>query len=118
MNEIEIDDRFINVSPATLAAIRDYQREPNAKLVPQIVHGIVEKYLPEGVHPPAGQGMKAFNAFGIESITLMEVILDIQDALRIRLSDAELQGMSNFEQAIALLSRKVSALSGETAEQS
>lgn len=114
MNEKEIVNRFLNFSPATLAAIRDYQDEPSAKLIPQIVHGIVEKYLPEGT-PPTGQGMQVFNAFGIESITLMEVILDIQDALGIRLSDAEMRGMSNFDQAVALLSRKVSELSGEEA---
>ena len=49
MNESEIDDRFLNVSPETLETIREYRRTHSPELIPNIVRGIVEKYLPADV---------------------------------------------------------------------
>ena len=50
------------------------------------------------------------NAFGLESLTLIEVVLDLQDALGITLSDDELRGLRSLDEARALLLQKVAAL--------
>ena len=110
MNESEIDDRFLNVSPETLETIREYRRMHSPQLIPKIVHGIVEKYLPTDVRDRHVEGVKSLNAFGLESITLMEVVLDIQDALGITLTDDELRQLRSFDETIVLLSKKVGEL--------
>jgi acyl carrier protein len=110
MNQSEIDDRFLNVSPETLKTIREYRRTHSPELIPNIVRGIVEKYLPANVRERAAEGVKSLNAFGLESITLMEVVLDIQDALEITLTDDELRQLRSFDETIVLLSRKVGEL--------
>lgn len=111
MNAAEVDQRFFNFTPATLAAIRDFQSTRDPALVEPILHGIVGKYLPEtiptlaGVSPP-----ETLNAFGFESLTLVEVFLDLQDAFGVRFSDAELRDMHGLTDARTLLMQKVAAL--------
>jgi hypothetical protein len=110
MNESEISERFFGFPTAALAAIRKYQDSRDPKLVPEIVHGIVEKYLPPGAHPPPGE-IRSLSAFGLESLTLMEVVLDIQDALGLTLTDEELRALSDLNEATGVLEKKVAALS-------
>ena len=43
---------------------------------------------PTGVSPP-----ETLNAFGFESLTLVEKFLDLQDAFGVRFFDAELRGV-------------------------
>jgi acyl carrier protein len=110
MNETEIEERFFNFSPSTLDAIRVYHRSRDPQLVSAIVQGIVEKYLPPELRSRAPEAMNSLNGFGIESVTLMEIILDIQDALDLMISDAELRSLHSFDDAKKMLSDKVAAL--------
>jgi acyl carrier protein len=110
MNETEIEERFFNFSPQTIDAIRFYRRSPDPQLVSPIVQGIVEKYLPPELRSRAPEAMHSLNSFGIESVTLMEIILDIQDALDLAITDAELRGLRGFDDATKMLSDKVAAL--------
>ncbi len=118
MNEAaDLEDRFFNFPPATLAAIRDYRRSRDPALVGPVLRGIVEKYLPES-HAAAPAPESALNAFGLESLTLIEVLLDIQDALGITLTDEELRALRNLDEARALLVQKVVALRDSAPPQS
>jgi acyl carrier protein len=114
MNESEIEERFSGFGPQTLEAIRTYRHSHDPQLVEAIVRGIVEKYLPPDLRDRAPEAMKSLNAFGIESVTLMEIILDIQDALALEISDRELRNLKNFDDATRLLTEKVAALSGQS----
>lgn len=114
MNPSDIDERFLNLNPSALAAVREYHQTHNPELVQTIVNGIVEKYLPPDMRDRASEAMKAPNDFGIESVTLMEIILDIQDALGLDITDNELRGLKNFDDATNLLRAKVQALSAQS----
>lgn len=110
MNESEIRERFCHFSPPTVTAICDYNGSHDPQFVSPIVQGIIEKYLPPEMRNRTPETMESLNAFGIESITLMEIILDIQDALGLILTDAELRNLKGFDEATKLLSAKVNAL--------
>ena len=111
MSDANPDERFFNFKPETLALIGEFQRTRKPALVSPVLHGILEKYLPEGERLPAGATPEeTLNAFGFESLTLIEVVLDLQDALGITLSDEEMRGMHNLEEVRALLTAKVAAL--------
>ena len=118
MNESEIQERFLNFSPQTIKAICDYRRSHNPELVSPIVHGIIEKYLPPELRNRTPEAASSLNAFGIESVTLMEIILDIQDALCLVITDAELRSLKNFDEATKLLYDKVAVLRTGPAAQS
>lgn len=109
MTDAQLANRFFNFPPETLELVRAYRREIDPGLVEPIFQAILTKYSADAATlPPRPGGIQ--NAFGLESLTLLEVILDLQDALGIILSDAELQELRSLEQAIALVSKKVNAL--------
>jgi acyl carrier protein len=110
MNDAEIDERFMNLNPQALEAIRQYRQSHQPELVETIVTGIVEMYLPPEMRGQAAEAMKSPNSFGIESVTLMEIMLDIQDALGLEITDEELRSLKNFDDATNLLRAKVTAL--------
>ena len=118
MNESEIDERFLNFNPDTVAAIHAYRQNRDPKLVHSIVHGIIEKYLPPEQRNRTPAAVASLNAFGIESVTLMEIILDIQDALDLVITDEELRGLRGFDDATRMLSEKVAARSDGATGQS
>ncbi len=118
MNDTQIDERFFNFPPETVAAIRAYQRSRDPELVMPVFKGIMARYLPENAGRIAldQNGTDApINAFGLESLTLLEVLLDLEDALGIRLEDRELGGVHNLGEAHSLLLAKVTALRGREA---
>jgi acyl carrier protein len=49
----------------------------------------------------------------LESLTLVELILDLQEALGVRLTDDELRGLRTFQEAVDVLARKVDELGAE-----
>jgi acyl carrier protein len=104
----DLDDKFCGCRPETIAAIRAYRTARNPDLVAPIFRGIVEKYSPENQPPPPS--WNAVNVFGLESLALMEMVLDVQDALGIVLQDAELRGLQSIDDAMKLLMQKVAAL--------
>jgi len=110
MNNTQIEERFLNFSPETIAAISDYQRTRDPTFVMPIVQGILRKYLPEERRHESGDMETSLTAFGLESLTMLEVILDIQDALGLVISDDELRALKNFGEAITMLSARIDAL--------
>jgi acyl carrier protein len=109
MNESDLDNRFFNFPPETLHLITEYRRTRDNKMVAPVMRAIVSKYAPEAAKEALdSSGIQ--NAFGLESLTLLEVVLDLQDAFQITLTDPELQSLKSMEETIALITEKVIAL--------
>lgn len=111
MNPTEINERFFNFDRTTVANIQTFHRSPDPALVQPIFDGIMRKYLPEAGRRDDPEEV-SLNAFGLESLTLLEVVLDLQDALGIRLEDDEIRGLHDLKEVHALLVQKVDALRG------
>jgi acyl carrier protein len=109
MNDSELDNRFFNFPPETLRLIADYRRTRDPEMIAPVMRAIVSKYAPERATEVLDSS-RIQNAFGLESLTLLEVVLDLQDAFQITLTDPELQKLQTMEQTIALITEKVNAL--------
>jgi acyl carrier protein len=110
MNSLDIDERFSELTPATLANIREFKRSHDPALIQPILEGIVRNYLPEAERGSAGIPMEdPFASFGLDSMTLLEIVVDLQDALGIRLTDEDVRELHTLKEAHALAVRKVDA---------
>jgi acyl carrier protein len=109
MNESDLDNRFFNFPPETLRLIAEYRRTRAPQMIEPVMRAIVSKYAPERATEVLDSS-RIQNAFGLESLTLLEVVLDLQDAFQITLSDSEFQNLRTIEQTIALITDKVVAL--------
>ena len=111
MNPDEIKDRFSHFPPAVAGAIREFQYTRDPALVTLILQGILHKYLPE--NDPAALAetpQVALDTLGFDSITLIEIMLDLQEALGIHLADEEMRGLHDVEGVRVLLLQKVAVL--------
>ena len=112
MNPDEIKDRFSHFPPAIAGAICEFRHTRNPALVTPILQGILHKHLPEDdpvvqtETPPEA----ALDALHFDSITLIEIMLDLQDALGIHLADEEMRGLHDVEGVRTLLLQKIAAL--------
>ena len=112
----DLQHRFRRLRPETLAAILEYQHAPAPALLPVIVTGILNHYLPAdaaamwaaqsengGDHPPEDEHPPALD---VDSLTMLEIVLDLEDALGVEFDKQELASVRTVPEMQALLLQK------------
>ncbi len=112
MNRSEIDDRFLYYPPELRNQVADFRRTGNPALIDPILDAVLRKYVPEAFAATVEDPVIPLGAFGLDSLTLIEVVLDLQDAFGLQLSEEELRSLGDLDQARALLVAKARALPG------
>jgi acyl carrier protein len=104
-----LEKQFRKCSPETIRAIYDFRRDHDIQLVPQIVVGIMKKYVSaDAAERLAHTDQQAtLSSLGVDSLTMMEIILDVQDAIDVTIADDELKGLRTIEEVSALLRSKL-----------
>jgi len=94
--------------PATYAAARRYRNTGDTTPVPAIVLGIIERYVERDLRPklrhPAPD-LRLTDDLGIDSLTMMEIVLLAEDVLRITITSEELlplRTLGDVQQFIAV----------------
>ncbi len=104
-----IEKNFRRCGDETIQAIVRFRRDNDISAVPVIVRGIIRRYL------PAHQVEAFANAteetplgdLQIESLTMLEIMLDVQDALNITIEDAEMREFKTLGDVQQFLQKKV-----------
>src|SRR3954451_4761840 len=99
---------FKRCREGTADAIIDLQRTGNPELIPTIVRGIVWRYVHEDMRPMVDQATAEtpLASIGIDSLTMMEIVLDVQDALDLVIEDADLKHMKTIGDVIGFLQQR------------
>ena len=101
----QIRRSFRRCREGTSDAIVELQRTGNAELIPTIVRGIVWRYVHKDRQPIVDQATleTPLQSLGIDSLTMMEVVLDVQDALDLVIEDADLKHLRTIGDVITFL---------------
>ena len=104
----EITRSFRRCREGTIDAIIELKRSGNLEFIQPIVRGIVWRYLRPEVRPILDQATAetALASLGVDSLTMMEVVLDVQDALDLVIEDADLKHMRTFGDIITFLKER------------
>lgn len=104
----ELRQKFRKCSPEALGAILTFRETLDPGLAPAIVEGIVRRYLPS-LDPAAlhQDGSTVTEAWGVDSLTLMEILLDLEDVFDIDLSDANLRELRTVGELRTVLQDKI-----------
>ena len=104
----QIRRNFKRCREGTVAAIIDLQRTGNPELIPTIVRGIVWRYVqPEAREVVDNATLETpLVALGIDSLMMLEVVLDVQDALDLVIEDADLRRMQTIGDVITFLQER------------
>jgi len=96
-------------SAETVTAILKYRETGDAGLVATIAGGIIQRYLrPEGEELFKNATLDTpLASLGVESLTMLEIILDLQDSLEIEIKDSEMGGFLTLGDVYRFLKDKV-----------
>jgi 3-hydroxyacyl-[acyl-carrier-protein] dehydratase len=92
--EARLRESFKRCSPATVEAIICFRARHDAEAVLPAVHGIIERYTklePGKTLAEKPDSAKLGEDLGIDSLTMLEIVMSIEEALEFRIEDADLR---------------------------
>ena len=104
-------EQFKRCSPETIDAILKFRETGDTSLLPAIVRGVVRRYLPAdkaGLLDTATEDTNLAE-LQIESLTMLEIVLDIQDAVEVVIEDSELREVKTLGDVRRFLEAKLAA---------
>jgi 3-hydroxyacyl-[acyl-carrier-protein] dehydratase len=90
--EARLRNSFKRCTPETVVAILRFRHERDLSAVVVVAHGVIERYLK--LAPDEGLARRPDSTrlgedLGIDSLTMLEIVMSIEEALDIRIEDAE-----------------------------
>jgi len=107
--EIEkLSRSFKRCREGTVAAIINLRRDGDPSLIPEIIRGIVWRYVQEDSREVVERATPEtpLSSLGIDSLMMLEIVLDVQDALDIVIEDADLKRMETIGDVNELLRQR------------
>ena len=114
--EEEIRRSFKRCREGTADAIIELRRTGDVSLIRTIVRGIVWRYVQPEARPVVEEATPEtpLASLGIDSLMMLEVVLDVQDALDVTIDDSDLRQMQTIGDVISFLEQKYAAAHGAT----
>ena len=94
--EQDLREQLKRCSPETLEAALRYRSTGNPDGVSLIVLGIIERFLDPEVRPrlrAGGDSLRIFDDLGIDSLTMVEVVMLVEEVLQIKINNEELRDL-------------------------
>ena len=104
----QIRRSFKRCREGTVDAVIDLQRTGDPAFIPAIVRGIVWRYVQKDIQPLVDHAAAEtpLASLGIDSLTMMEIVLDVQDALDLVIEDADLRRMQTIGDVLEFLQER------------
>ena len=99
---------FKRCGPETVDAILKFRRDGDDSVIPVIVRGVLRRYLRDEAKEfvdTAGADTP-LSSLGVDSLTMLEIMLDVQDALDVTVDDAELRKLQTIGDVVQMLGEK------------
>jgi acyl carrier protein len=104
----KLKHEFRRCREGTPEAIVSLRRTDDTSLIPEILRGIVYRYVRPEARPQVEQASldTPLSALGMDSLMMLEVMLDVQDALDIVVEDSDLRRVKTFRDVSELLTQR------------
>jgi len=103
-------------SPATVEAAIRYREKQDLDAIPQIVYGILDRYQPATAAvklSDANEDARLIEDIGLDSLTLLEIVLSIEEILKLRIENEELREIRTIGQLNRFLHAKITGAQPE-----
>lgn len=107
----KIRRNFKRCGEETIEAILKFRQEGALSAVPLIARGIISRYLRNEAKEAIASAVPEtpLSSLGVDSLTMLEIILDVQEALDISIEDSELKDLQTIGDVYQLLIDKASS---------
>jgi 3-hydroxyacyl-[acyl-carrier-protein] dehydratase len=109
----ELKEALKRCSSETIEAAIRFRQQGDATAVPTIVYGILERYQPATATvrlASANEETRLIEDLGLDSLTLLEIVLSIEEVLKMRIENEELKGIRTLGQLNKFLQEKISGV--------
>ena len=99
--------------PEVVAAALQYRNHGDATLLPTIVAGVIERFVEPDLRPRlinASDDLRLADDLGLDSLTMMEIVLLTEDVFHINIGSEELRHLCTLGQIKSFISCKVQGL--------
>ena len=103
-------------SSDTIEAAVRYRERADLKAIPQIVYGILERYQPATAAvklSDANDDARLIEDIGLDSLTLLEIVLSIEEVLKLHIENEELREIRTIGQLNKFLHAKITGAKTE-----
>jgi acyl carrier protein len=107
----DLDEALRRCTPETIAAAKRYRETADVTAIPAIVFGIIDRYQPATAPvqlAEADDTTRLIEDLGLDSLTLLEIVMSIEEVLHIRIANEELRGIRTLAQLNKFLTAKIS----------
>ncbi len=114
----EIRAALKRCSPATIEAALKFRSTRDPACVPTIVYGIIERHMPPeapGRLADATDDAELIKDLGIDSLTMLEIVLQIEETLGISIENDELREIRTLGAVKSFIGRKLNGTTGDAA---
>lgn len=107
----ELQAALKRCSPDTFVAAREFRQTGDVAQLDKVVHGVVERYVERELRPKLRRGdssIRLVEDLGLDSLSLMEIVVLAEDVLRISVTNEELTGLKTIGDLNRFVVAKVS----------
>lgn len=109
-DEAALRDSLKRCSPSSVEAAVQYRKTRDVNLVPAVVIGVIERFVEADIRPKLRQGdddLRLVEDLGVDSLTMMEVVLLVEESLKITIKNDELRNLRTIGDINTFIEAKV-----------
>src|SRR5262249_44014504 len=102
-------------SPETIEAALRFRQSRDPKEVPTIIYGIIERHMPPESPKKladADDSTELIQGLGVDSLTMLEIVLSIEETLGISIDNEELRSIHTLGDVKKFIAQKLNSAGG------
>ena len=110
-DEAALRDALKRCSEQTIEKAVEFRKTGNSELVGPVVRGLIERFLePEkrGALKSASDSTKMIEDLGLDSLTMVEIVLAVEDAIGMSIDNEDIQKLTTLGDIKSYIKEKVS----------
>ncbi|MDB6168322.1 MAG: Beta-hydroxyacyl-(acyl-carrier-protein) dehydratase FabA/FabZ [Verrucomicrobia bacterium] len=112
-DEASLRETLKRCSASTLEAACQFRRTGNVEHLPAIIFGVIERYVESNLRPKlkeASADLRLAEDLGIDSLTMMEIVMQVEEALQITINNQELRALRTLGEVRQFMENKLADL--------
>ncbi|HEY0945039.1 MAG TPA: phosphopantetheine-binding protein [Opitutaceae bacterium] len=112
-DEAAIRESLKRCSPATVDAAIGYRKTKDASLLPTVIIGVIERFVEPDLRAKlksADDELRLVEDLGIDSLTMMEIVILVEDVLQMQINNEELRNLRTVGDVKVFIDCKVRGL--------
>jgi 3-hydroxyacyl-[acyl-carrier-protein] dehydratase len=116
-DDAQLQEMLKHCAPSTYEAARDFRATRRLEFLPTIVLGVMARYVDPELRTQlraANDELRLRDDLGLDSLSLMEIVIRLEDVLQISVRDDDLRQFRTLGEVRALIERTFDSESGSS----